>query len=102
MYDYKGYSYRPWDDIEPNENHKVYHEVYVRDCDKDISVRNMPLGPYTSPTEAIFRMWIDCGKPTNKDMKVNGNASEKDIADYYYKYMDGKVDNILLGVNDES
>lgn len=103
-YTYNGntYSYEPWDDIEPEENCKTFHDVYLieRDvmgefCGKK-SMPGMPMSPYERVTEEVFEMWIKSGMPTKKDMGLTGNARNKDIKSYYWKVVNDKIDKMLL------
>jgi len=110
QYTYKGntYSYEPWDDIEPEENSKRFHDVYLIDSnfiDNDkgrTCLPEMPMSPYETVTLDVFKMWIQSGMPTKKDMGLKGNARNKDIEEYYWKMIDNKIDRMLiLGETDE-
>lgn len=92
------YTYEPWKDIE-EDNVKIFHDVYLIDRDMEgvyhgkIKVTSMPMSPYCHVDMKIFRMWIDCGMPTSKEMGLIGNAQCEDIEKYYHD----KIDRILLG-----
>lgn len=104
---YKGvlYQYRPWEDIEPGENCKIFHDVYALKDGVEVNVGHMPLSPYAHPSQAEFAMWIKCGQPTreemNKKLNTNGNASCKDVVKYYDMWLDNEIDKHLLGVDHE-
>ena len=101
MYKYKGYTYDPWEDRE-EDNLKVFHEVYATSPDgkQEVESRSMPLSPYANPSEEHFRMWIDCGQPSAKDMGLNGNAYCQDIVKYYNQWLDNEIDKQIFGVDD--
>ena len=101
---YKGdiYSYEPWEDRE-DDNIKIFHDVYL--IDRDIQgdrigrtvQRSMPMSPYSTPSFDEFVMWIECGMPTSKEMGLGGNARKGDIKEYYTKWLDDKIDQVILG-----
>ena len=101
---YKGntYSYEPWDDVEPEENSKRFHDVFLIEVHGKTALPEMPMSPYEYVTHDVFKMWIQSGMPTKKDMGLKGNARSKDIEDYYWKIIDNKIDRMLiLGETDE-
>ena len=98
---YKGdiYLYEPEID-EDEDNRKIFHFVY--ELERDIQgdrfgpkkqVGWMPMSPYSSPSYKEFKMWIECGMPSKKDMGLRGNAQNGDIEKYYDSY----ISNIILG-----
>lgn len=106
-YDGVIYTYEPWEDIEPGENCKIFHDVY--EIEQNIqgdkvgkkSLNPMPLSPYSHPSKAEFSLWVWCGMPTrediNKKLNTNGNASTDDIRKYYEMWLDDKIDKEILG-----
>lgn len=89
-YQYKGYTYRPYDDVEP-DNIKTWH-IVVHDK-FDVEVGEIPLSPYSNPSEECFRAWIDSGLPSREQVNaaISGNnmcnPSEQDIINYYIEHI---------------
>ncbi len=97
-YIYKGYSYEPWDDRE-DDNIKRYHDVYAVTEDGKLKVqsRSIPASPYAFITARTFKMWIDSGHPTLRDMGLSGNCHEEDIISYHNKKWNENADKALVG-----
>lgn len=95
---YKNYVYRPQLDIE-EDNIKIFHSVYAISPDgkQEVDTGWMPLSPYTTAYPTLFQKWIDCGMPNKDTMGLRGNASYKDIEEYYWKWLDDKIDEEILG-----
>lgn len=77
---YKGYRYEPWDDVEPGECIKIWHEVVTPDG-KRIS---MDWSPYYTPEMSDFQLWIDLGCPNRYDQGLGerhcyGSLDRKDL-----------------------
>lgn len=58
-YEYKGYRYDPFDDVEPEECCKTFHDVICPDGTRD----SMDWSPYSAPTEEQYKLWIELGRP---------------------------------------
>jgi len=58
MFEYEGYKYQPWPDVEP-DNCKIFHEVITPEG-KEIYI---DWTPYQHPTEQEFQWWIRLGRP---------------------------------------
>lgn len=99
MHKYKGYSYEPWEDRE-KDNGKIFHDVYATSPDgkQKVYSNSMPMSPYVAVPEYIFKFWIDCGMPTKKEMCLSNNANIDDIVDYHWKWLNNKIDQMILGV----
>lgn len=82
LFEYSGYIYAPEDEV-MEDNIKRYHSVYCEHEGIRVSVGSVPLSPYSKLNEAQFRRWIDCGKPTRKEM--NGHH-HRDHERYYDKW----------------
>ena len=57
--EYKGYVYQPYEDVEPEENVKIFHFVKTPDG-REIQ---MDWSPYSTPTPEEFALWIELGMP---------------------------------------
>lgn len=62
-YKYKGYSYMPEEDREPDECTKIFHYVETLKEPKSIGVVLMDWSSYHEPTLEEFEVWIDLGLP---------------------------------------
>lgn len=67
---YKGFKYTYDLDIEPEENCKIMQECIFPDGTR----QHMPWSPYSHPTEADFKLWIDLGCPENISGGNNNSA----------------------------
>ena len=92
-FEYKGYQYKPWDDVE-EDNVKRFHYVYFVDeaIGKAVNDCWIPLSPYTTPSFELFKNWIDMGKPTRNDM--GGHHAEHHEA-YYVKWVTEQLEKEL-------
>ena len=61
-FEYKGYRYQPYEDVEPEENVKIIHFV-ASTVEQDFKPVIFDWSPYSTPTEDDFRLWIDLGLP---------------------------------------
>lgn len=60
IYSYKGYEYRPTEDIDyDDQTRKYFHTVYCPD-DKP---RHLPLSPRLFSSQEFFELWVDAGCP---------------------------------------
>ena len=90
VYCYKGFLYRPWDDVEP-DNIKTWHSVYSENPWQEVG--DIPISPYDIASEECFRAWIDSGRPTRERVNevIRGdnfsNPSQQDIITYYIEYI---------------
>ena len=95
LFEYKGYHYCPWDDIEPNENCKTFHDVYVTSGTELKYFTFVPMTPYVREIDKqTFKRWIDMGMPTREQL---GNHHPENHEKYYNKWLDEQIDNELLG-----
>jgi len=94
IFEYKGYFYCPWDELEP-DNRKTYHEVKKVDEHNNLKYAfDVPLTPYImAMTEEAFRKWIDMGMPTRDEM---GGHQVEDHERYYDKWVDEQIEKELL------
>jgi hypothetical protein len=67
IHSYKGYEYRPWEEIE-EDNRKTFHDVHVVGDDH---IRSLPLSPYSYPSFEYFKMWVDAGCPYPSGQRVS-------------------------------
>jgi len=71
--DYKGWKYNQ--DVEDYEdNRKIFHSAT-----KDGKEVSMDWSPYSTPTEKEFKLWIDLGMPTRKDVNSIGPLDNDDL-----------------------
>lgn len=77
LFTYKGFQYTPWEDHEPEECLKIYHEVIMPNGKKTC----MDFSCYDRVTEDDFKKWVDLGMPT----KVNKSfpLTSEDLARLY-------------------
>jgi len=85
---YKDYSLVEEKEYE-EDNIKTFHLVY----DGDKYVGMMPYSPYSRPSGAVFKMWIDCGRPSYEDMH---GKNDKAIHRYYTQWLDRQIDKLLV------
>lgn len=71
-YAYKGYKYFPSEELE-DDNVKIWHDVLTPDGQKT----EMGWSPYSIPTEADFRLWIDLGCPKRGAVSLDHEALAK-------------------------
>lgn len=89
-WEYKGYTYKPWDDYE-EDNCKTFHTVIENLY--GIEVGWVPMSPYTLVSEDAFQAWIDSGKPSREviNMAIRGNnvsnPSNEDIINFYIEHV---------------
>ena len=60
--EYKGYTYDPWEDVEPNECLKTFHDVRCPDGTRT----HMHVSPYGYVSTELFEAWIDAGLPARR------------------------------------
>lgn len=70
-YEYKGYRYEPEEEIDPGENYKIHHLVYIP-CGETVI---LDWSPYSIPTEQEFRDWINLGMPDRLNLKSRHASS---------------------------
>ena len=71
--DYKGWTYTK--DVEEYEdNRKIFHSAT-----KDGKEVSMDWSPYSTPTEKEFKLWVDLGMPTRKDVNSIGPLDNDDL-----------------------
>ena len=71
--EYKGWTYAK--DVEEYEdNRKIFHSAT-----KDGKEVSMDWSPYSTPTEKEFKLWIDLGMPTRKDVNSIGPLDNDDL-----------------------
>ena len=71
--EYKGWTYTK--DVEEYEdNRKIFHSAT-----KDGKEVSMDWSPYSTPTEKEFKLWIDLGMPTRKDVNSIGPLDNDDL-----------------------
>ena len=71
--EYKGWTYSK--DVEEYEdNRKISHSAT-----KDGKEVSMDWSPYSTPTEKEFKLWIDLGMPTRKDVNSIGPLDNDDL-----------------------
>lgn len=78
MYNYKGYTYEPWKEVEPEECIKIFHDVKTPDGNQTY----IDWTPYKYLTEVEFQQWIDVGMPTCDKNPNFGNFNHNDWKDY--------------------
>lgn len=86
-YEYKGYVYGYWDDVE-EDNIKRFHEVKTPEG----KIIFMAFGPYGTPSKQCFQRWIDMGMPSRQEI---GGHYEKDHEAYYEKWVDEQLEKEL-------
>jgi hypothetical protein len=76
VYEYKGYKYKPDDDVE-EDNVKRFHDVITPTGERTY----IPFSPYSTPSRTSFERWIDLGMPKRGDVRLkhNGNYKNEDI-----------------------
>jgi len=67
-YEYKGYRYEPWEDIEPEECIKIFHDVKSPDGER----LSIDWSPYNNISEEQFQEWIDTGMPNRETVDSIG------------------------------
>jgi len=67
VHSYKGYEYRPWEEIE-EDNRKTFHDVHV---EGDDHIRSLPLSPYGHPSFEYFKLWVDADCPYPSSQRVS-------------------------------
>ena len=71
--DYKGWKYNQ--DVEEYEdNRKISHSAT-----KDGKEVSMDWSPYSTPTDEEFKLWVDLGMPTRKDVDSIGPLDKDDL-----------------------
>jgi len=94
--EYKGYIYRPFNDDEEDVV-KIFHNVIMIKNGVEIDCNNIPASPYCHIAETTFKMWVDCGMPNKEKLGFNANVYNKDIKNYYDKWLDDRIDEAILG-----
>jgi hypothetical protein len=69
-FNYKGFKYT-YDLQQEDDNCKTLHECVLPDG----KTMHMPWSPYSNPTEADFKLWIDLGCPEG----IRGNLDGEDL-----------------------
>lgn len=77
---YKGFRYEPFEDVEPEECIKIFHEVVTPEGKRTY----MDWSPYSTPSPADFQLWIDLGCPDRFDQALGkrqcyGTLNRKDL-----------------------
>lgn len=84
-YEYKGYAYKPYEDVEPEENIKIFH--YVEKDGKEVA--SLDWTPYAFLTLDQFRLFVDAGFPDRfKVREFGGPLSEDEL----YQIRQNKID----------
>lgn len=95
VYEYKGFFYRPEDEVEPDVI-KTWHGVYIKDADGEFKSDGwISWSPYGAPHRVIFEMWIDMGRPTREAM---GGNQEKNYREFYERWRHQQAEDAILGV----
>ena len=71
--DYKGWTYSK-EVEEYDDNRKIFHSAT-----KDGKEVSMDWSPYSTPTAEEFKLWIDLGMPTRKDVNSIGPLDKDDL-----------------------
>ena len=74
-YNYNGFTYVPWTDVEEDECIKICHDVITPEGQRV----HMDWSPYSRPTEADFQLWIALGLPTREQLGLNFNFDGRDL-----------------------
>ena len=82
MYNHEGYIYDPWNEVQPEENIKIFHDIKTPNGET-ISV---DWTPYETMTEFEFREWIEFGMPTRTD-NDNSNFNHNDWEYFIWNYL---------------
>ena len=93
LFEYKGYYYCPDDMVEPDVI-KTWHDVKVLEDGKYVDYNYLPESPYRTVGIDDFMLWVDCDMPDRKTL--NGYVSDK-IQDYYNKWQDEQINQVILG-----
>lgn len=84
VYEYKGFKYIPWEDVEP-DNVKIFHDVERPDG----TSTHIDFSPYNSPTELDFIAWVELGQPTRRDFQHGCNFDREDLVALAQKKVTG-------------
>jgi len=71
--DYKGWTYDA-EIIDYDDNRKISHSAT-----KDGKEVSMDWSPYSTPTDEEFKLWVDLGMPTRKDVDSIGPLDKDDL-----------------------
>lgn len=66
--EYNGYVLTPYEDVEPEENIKIIHDVRTPDGKEVV----MDWSPYSMPTQEEFALWVELGMPFRTDLRDAG------------------------------
>lgn len=74
--EYNGYVLTPYEDVEPEENIKIIHDVRKPDGTEVV----MDWSPYSMPTQEQFALWVELGCPDRFALRnAGGPLDEHDL-----------------------